>query len=133
MLQSLFRYIKGTIRIRIRGYSLERFINLCKYKNIEMWGLIPNQQSYLLYMYAKDFRRIKPFLRKTKTKVTIEEREGLPFFFYSYKKRLCFWMGFFISLFSFLTFLPPCLLNAMLTLYIIQGGLLFFNSFSACF
>jgi len=99
MLQSLFRYIKGTIRIRIRGYSLERFINLCKYKNIEMWGLIPNQQSYLLYMYAKDFRRIKPFLRKTKTKVTIEEREGLPFFFYSYKKRLCFWMGFFISLF----------------------------------
>lgn len=29
MIQSLFRYLKGYVKIRITGYSPERFLNMC--------------------------------------------------------------------------------------------------------
>ena len=93
MFHSFFRYLQGYLRIRIKGYSPERFINLCKNKNIDIWGLGYNLDSYEMYIKVKDFRKIKPLLKKTVTKVCILERFGLPFFFHNYRKRNAFFAG----------------------------------------
>ncbi len=106
MFISFFRYIQGYLKIRITGYSPERFLNLCKNKKLDIWGLESAKNSYEMYIKINGFRKLKPILRKTKTKVTIEERIGLPFFFYKYRKRTAFFIGsiFCILMIFFATF-----------------------------
>ena len=93
MLVSLFRYLLGYLRIRVTGYSPERFLNLCKNKKIDVWGLEARQNAYDMYMLVSGFRKLKPILKKTNTKVTILERFGIPFFFHKYRKRRLFFTG----------------------------------------
>ena len=99
VLISLFRYVRGYLKIRITGYSPERFLNLCKNKKIAVWGLLSDRNAYVMYINISGFRKLKPILKKTQTKVSIEERIGLPFFFYKYRKRKLFFVGFIFCLF----------------------------------
>ena len=98
MLISLFRYIQGYLKIRVTGYSPERFLNLCKNKKIDVWGLEAGNNAYDMYIKLSGFRKLKPILRKTQTKVSILERYGLPFYFHHYRKRKLFFTGLFICL-----------------------------------
>lgn len=81
MLLKIIRYIKGYIRIRVIGYSAERFLNACSHKGIFLWGLKPVGGAYEMNITIKGFRQLKPIIRKTGTKVVIVRRFGLPFFF----------------------------------------------------
>ena len=98
MLISLLRYIQGYLKIRVTGYSPERFLNLCKNKKIDVWGLESEHNAYDMYIKISGFRKLKPILRKTQTKVSILERFGLPFFFHRYRKRKIFFIGIFLCL-----------------------------------
>ena len=93
MLLKIIRYIKGYIRIRITGYSTERFLNACSHKGIILWGLAPSGRSYEMNISIGGFRRLKPIIRKTGTKVSIVEKSGLPFFLHKYRKRKLFFAG----------------------------------------
>lgn len=106
MLISLFRYLQGYVKIRVTGYSPERFLNLCKNKKILIWGLESACNAYEMYIKVSGFRRLKPILKKTQTKVAILERFGLPFFFHKYRKRKLFFIsiGFCLMLIYSLTF-----------------------------
>ena len=98
MFASLFRYIQGYLKIRVTGYSPERFINLCKNKKIDVWDLQAKHNAYEMYIGIAGFRKLKPILKKTQTKVTIEGRFGLPFFFHKYRKRKLFFTGVFLCM-----------------------------------
>lgn len=98
MLISILRYIKGYLRIRITGYSPERFLNLCSHHRIYLWGLEPCSHAYEMYITVSGFRKLKPIIKKTKTKITIEKRYGLPFFLHKYRKRKMFFAGAFICI-----------------------------------
>lgn len=100
MLLSLIRYIKGYLRICIIGYSPERFLNLCSRHHIYIWGLKPSGNRYEMYMSIAGFRKLKPIIRKTKTKVVIVKRYGLPFFLHKYRKRKVFFAGAACCIFS---------------------------------
>ena len=39
MLSDVIRYIRGYVRIRITGYSTERFLNTCSHREIYIWGI----------------------------------------------------------------------------------------------
>ena len=93
MLLKIIRYIKGYIRIRITGYSTERFLNACSHKGVVLWGLTPVNRAYEMNIQAKGFRQLKPIIRKTGTKVVIVGRFGLPFFLHKYRKRKLFFAG----------------------------------------
>ena len=96
MQNQLTNQLQGYLRIRITGYSPERFLNLCKHKEIEIWGLEAKNNAYEMYMTVKGFRKLKPILRKTRTRITILERYGVPFFFHEYRKRKMFFAGVFL-------------------------------------
>lgn len=98
MFTSLFRYILGYLKICVSGYSPERFLNLCKNKKIDVWGLEAKHNAYDMYIRISGFRKLKPILKKTQTKVSIEGRYGLPFFFHKYRKRKLFFVGVFLCL-----------------------------------
>lgn len=98
MLIKLFRYLRGYLKIRITGYSPERFINLCKNKKIDIWGMESSHNSYEMYINVSNFRKLKPLLKKTHTRIEILERFGIPFFFHKYRKRKVFFTGVIICL-----------------------------------
>ena len=90
MLTRILRYVKGYVRIRITGYSPERFLNLCKYKKIPVWGLLPGRNFYDMNITIAGMKKLKPILRKTGTNLRIIEKIGLPFFLFRHRKRKIF-------------------------------------------
>ena len=98
MLLKIIRYVKGYIRIRITGYSTERFLNACSHRGIILWGLEPKGRAYEMNISIPGFRKLKPIIRKTGTKVSIVEKSGLPFFLHKYRKRKLFFAGALLSL-----------------------------------
>lgn len=98
MLKEIGNELRGYVKIRISGYSPERFLNLCKHKEIEMWGLEAKTSGYEMYMTVDGFRKLKPILKRTKTRITVLERYGVPFFFHQYRKRKVFFVGIFLCL-----------------------------------
>ena len=93
MSHSLTRYLKGYVRIRISGSSPERFLNLCSFHKIHIRGLRSVGGCYEMELYLDDFRRIRPYARKTHTKVSILQKSGLPFFLYRHRNRRVFAAG----------------------------------------
>lgn len=93
MLISFFRYLKGYVRIRLSGYSPERFLNLCKARNIEIWDLRNCGLAYEMNLSIRDFRKLKPLRKKARAHVVILERHGLPFFLHRNRNRKMFPVG----------------------------------------
>lgn len=93
MIRSLLRYIKGYVRIRVRGYSPERFLNMCSYHGIYIWGLTPAEDAYEMYLTVSGFKKLRPLARKTHTRILLTGRYGLPFFLLRYRKRRLFFAG----------------------------------------
>lgn len=93
MIRSFIRYLIGYVKIRVEGYSPERFLNLCCFHHIFIWGLVPAGNAYEMYMSLSGFRKIRPFTRKTHTKAVILKRCGFPFFLKRYEKRKLFFIS----------------------------------------
>lgn len=93
MIVKLIQYIRGYVRIRIIGYSPERFLNLCSHHQIRLWGLKPCGNAYEMYLTVKSFRKLKPILRKSGMKIKVMERRGFPFFLHRNRKRQAFFAG----------------------------------------
>lgn len=93
MLLFIFRYIRGYLKIRVVGYSPERFLNACSHRGIYIWNITPVCGSYDMYITVSGFRKLKPVIRKTGAKVIIKKRIGLPFYFFHYRRRKAFFVG----------------------------------------
>ena len=93
MLTSFFRYLYGYVRVRLTGYSPERFLNLCKAHEIEIWDLQNNGGYYEMNLSIRDFRRLRPLRRKARAHLLVTERHGLPFFLHQYRNRKMFAVG----------------------------------------
>ena len=92
-MEQLIWYLRGYVRIRVTGYSPERFLNACRYKNIYIWNLKRICGTYEMNLTIRDFRRLKEIVRKTGTKVCIIRRSGLPFLLHHYHGRHVFPAG----------------------------------------
>ncbi|MBQ4529557.1 MAG: sporulation protein YqfD [Lachnospiraceae bacterium] len=88
-----FNYIKGYVRIRLKGGSPERFLNLCSNNNILIWQVVRIEDEYEMYLSLQAFRELKSIIRKTNVRIKVVERKGLPFFLYRYRKRKMFFAG----------------------------------------
>ena len=87
----IFNYIIGYIRISIEGYYIERFINICRNNKIAIWNLKRDKNLKLeLNVGIKDLKRVAKIAKKTKCKMRITKKKGLPFLFNRYKKRKLF-------------------------------------------
>ena len=89
----LLKYLKGYLRIRVWGFSPERFMNLCSNKGILLWDIVREGEVYYMCINLKGFWALLPIVKKTGTRVAILERYGLPFFLPKLLKRKVFVAG----------------------------------------
>lgn len=95
----LLKYLKGYLRIRVRGFSPERFMNLCSNREIILWGIVKDGDTYEMNISLSSFYKLRPIVKKTGTKVVILERYGLPFLMPQLLKRKIFFVGLFLAVF----------------------------------
>ncbi len=89
----LLRYILGYVNISIQGYYIERFINACTNKNIFLWNVKTEKTTYATANVGiNDFKKLKEITRKTKCRMEINKKYGLPFLMNRYRKRKIFFV-----------------------------------------
>ena len=97
----IFYYIVGYVNIFVEGYFIEKFINICNKQKILLWNL-KRDKTTIIYANVgiRDFKKLKAICKKTKCKIKIEGKKGLPFIFNKYKKRKIFAVGLAIVIIS---------------------------------
>ena len=93
MLLSIIKYFKGYVYVRLSGYAPERFLNLCGSHDILIWNLKSTEDGYSFYISVAGFKQLRPILKKTKTRIRIQKKYGIPFKLYHYRKRKMFALG----------------------------------------
>lgn len=94
LIKIIFNYIIGYVRISVEGYYIERFINICRNNKITIWNLKRDKNVKLdLNIGLHDVKTIAKIAKKTKCKMKIKSKKGLPFIFNKYKKRKMFLMA----------------------------------------
>lgn len=92
-MEKLIHFLRGYVKIKVWGYSPERFMNLCGNRNILLWN-IENHGSYnTVCISISGFRQLRTITKKTKTRVVILEKKGLPFLLPHMRKRSIFLIG----------------------------------------
>ena len=89
-----FYFLKGYVIIRVEGSSLERFISICIHRNIRLLELDKRVDNYIQCVVSRnDFKKLRPIVYKTKMKVRIVRKLGLPAFWKVVKRRMGFFVG----------------------------------------
>lgn len=114
MKEQMGRSLRGYVRICVLGSMPERFLNLCGKNGILVWKLENVNDRYEMNLSVKDFFRLKPFLRKSRCKISVLEKHGMPFFFHKTRKRKAFFLGFLLAA-SILYFLSSFVWNIHVT------------------
>lgn len=84
------RSFRGYVRVRVEGPVPQRFMNLCSVHHISLWDIVTDGERLEMNISAVDFFRLKPIVKKTKSKVVLLEKRGLPFRMRKWKKRKAF-------------------------------------------
>ena len=89
--QPILNYFTGYVKIKVEGLFLERFINICVSKKILLMD-IKREKSTIMYANVgiADYKKLKQVARKTKSKIKIQRKKGLPFTIKKYRKRKIF-------------------------------------------
>ena len=59
---SFLRFIRGFYRIKISGYSPERFFNLCRINGIILWDIVPVEDYFECRIRRGDYKKIDAFV-----------------------------------------------------------------------
>ena len=91
LMKWIYYHWLGYVRVNLEGFFINRFLNLCKNENIDMCSLVSDNGTYIKFeVLKKDFKKIKHIAKKTKCRVKIEKKIGIPYFLNKYKKRKVF-------------------------------------------
>ena len=91
IIKRLEGYFTGFVNIHVEGYFIERFINMSRIQKIYLWDIEKKNDIYLTANIGiRDFKKLKKIAKKTKCKVGIDRKKGVPFFLHRYKKRKIF-------------------------------------------
>jgi len=89
--RSLLKYFTGYVHIKVEGFFVERFINMCISKKILLMN-IKRDKATIMYadVALKDYKRLRQVAKKTKSKIKIQSKKGIPFIAHKYRKRKIF-------------------------------------------
>lgn len=96
MFLSLWNYLRGYVIVEVSGYMLEKFINLALNHQNVFWNIRRKDGKIYLSTTISGFKRLKPYAKKSRCRIRIVEKKGLPFLRFRYRKRVMFAIGIFL-------------------------------------
>lgn len=91
-------FVGGTLDCRLDTPAPERFMNLCHSRKIYLADISSSGQQTRFRIGLKDYRKIRPVVRKCHVVPKIIRRRGLPFLLYRNRRHKAFFAGIFIAL-----------------------------------
>lgn len=86
--------VRGKVEVRLTGREPERLIRLCGNSGIELRRLRKQgEREYYFTIWADEFVKLRPFLKKTHCRARITAKDGTPFYLKRQKKRWLFPVG----------------------------------------
>ncbi len=84
----ILAFFKGSVEVEAEGLFLERFLNICMRRGIFLSDVkrISNEKISAKIGIG-GFKEVRPVAKKTRTRVRIKSRSGMPFLIHRYKKR----------------------------------------------
>ena len=86
-MKKLYRFLTGYVEIVISGIGPERFLNLCQHHGLELWALQARDDGYHICISLENFKKLKGLVRKSRVRLRICRRTGLPFWLYRNRRR----------------------------------------------
>ncbi len=93
MMEWLINKYRGYVRVAVEGDFSERFFNLVNARGIHIWDICKLEKGIEFYIHVYNVSRLKGILKKTKMKLKVKERYGLPFFLHKNRKRKMLFLG----------------------------------------
>lgn len=87
MFEKLFYYLQGYLILELYGVSKERFINLCKNREIEIIQIFLINDTWYCKIKCRDYFKLKMFIKKTGCWCKIRKKNGMPFLYRKIKAR----------------------------------------------
>ncbi len=87
MILRFWQFLRGWVTVEASGFSLERFLNMAAYHGVYIWDVVRTETGVRLCVSAKGFKMLKDSMRKTKSKLKITGKHGLPFMLFKYRHR----------------------------------------------
>lgn len=95
-LENTWRYVRGYINIKVEGYFIERFMNLCMNKGIEIWNIKRlNDAELTANITHKDYEIVLEIANIARCRLNKNYAKGMPDIAIRYKKRKVF-IGIFV-------------------------------------
>lgn len=84
----LINYILGFVNITVEGFFVERFINVCINNKIFLWKIKKKNSTLMTSnINIRDFKKVRDIAKKTKCRIKINAKKGLPILMHKYRKR----------------------------------------------
>jgi len=81
-------YVKAVVEVEAEGFFVERLINLCKINNVKIWNITYINEGRIRFCLSpKEFKMLKPYVKKSKCKIKIINKKGIYFNMFRYRKR----------------------------------------------
>ena len=81
------RILFGYVRVRVSGEHPERFLNLCANNGIAVWNVKRRDEILLCSVFARDYKRIRRLRKRSRVRLRIRYRRGIPFVIHRYRYR----------------------------------------------
>lgn len=94
MFLKLSRLASGYVRFSIKGEFPERFFNLCAVQGRAVWDMQREPTGFSAYILAKDYPKLRQAARRSRVRLRVRERHGLPFLLGRYRLRFGIAVGF---------------------------------------
>ncbi len=82
------RFFCGFVQFAICGRFPERFINIVTNNGFPLWGVKKAGDKMYAMMYARDYKRIRKFAKKSRVRLRVVKKRGMPFILKKNKKRV---------------------------------------------
>lgn len=103
--KNIKNFLSGYVLVKAEGNHPERFLNICLHRNLDIRNIhYLGEKVITAHMSIDAFKSCRQICYRTKTRLRIKERFGLPFILHRYRKRkpvvFCIVIIFAILLFS---------------------------------
>lgn len=93
---------KGYLVVSLKGRGVVKFLNLAAKNHFVFWDMNFSGPTLTFKVNPRDFKKIKPLVRKTGCRVKILEKQGLPFIVLKSRSRKGLLVG--VTLFCFIIY-----------------------------
>lgn len=86
----VLQWLIGMVVVQVPEHEIDRFLNLCRNRNLSLYYMVPLGKNQIFYMSLPDYLKIRPISRKLKILPLIIDRIGFPFLLSKWSRKNLF-------------------------------------------